>query len=71
MVQWHVEGAPLCLRLMLSWNRRTKSFCYFLTNLPSKQYPLEVICRAYTWRWHVEISQPYYGSRASLSLAAA
>jgi len=39
LVQWHVDGAPLCLRLILSWNRRTKSFCYFLTNLPSKGYP--------------------------------
>jgi Transposase DDE domain len=50
-VQWHVDGAPLCLRLMRSWNRRTQSCCSFLTNLSSQQYPLEVICRAYTWRW--------------------
>jgi hypothetical protein len=55
MVQWHVEGAPLCLRLMLSWNRRTKHVCSCLTNLPSKRYPLEVIWRAYTWRWQVEL----------------
>src|SRR5881296_482297 len=53
-VQWLVDGAPLCLRLILSWNRRTKSFCYFLTNLPSKGYPIHVICRAYKWRWQVE-----------------
>src|SRR5437899_7224125 len=66
LVQWHVDGAPLCLRLILSWNRRTKSFCYFLTNLPSKGYPIHVICRAYKWRWQVEISQPYYGSRERL-----
>src|SRR5467141_857201 len=49
VVQWQVDGAPLCLRLILSWNRRTKSFCYFLTNLLSKGYPIEVICRAYKW----------------------
>jgi len=54
VVQWQVDGHPLCLRLMISWNRRTKSFCSFLTNLPPKRYPIEVICRAYTWRWHVE-----------------
>ena len=54
VVQWQVDGHPLCLRLIISWNRRTKSFCYFLTNLPPKRYPIEVICRAYTWRWHVE-----------------
>jgi len=71
LVQWHVDGAPLCLRLILSWNRRTKSFCYFLTNLPSKGYPIHVICRAYKWRWQVEISQLHYGPRARLSLAAA
>src|SRR2546425_6227800 len=39
VVQWQVDGHPLCLRLIISWNRRTKSFCYFLTNLPPKQYP--------------------------------
>src|SRR5439155_3208735 len=43
LVQWHMDGAPLCLRLILSWNRRTKSFCYFLTNLPSKGYPIHVM----------------------------
>jgi Transposase DDE domain len=55
MVRWDVDGAPLCLRLIVSWNRRTKSFCYFLTNLPAPSYPLEVICRAYKWRWQVEL----------------
>src|SRR5215468_7811011 len=55
LVQWHVDGTPLCLRLILSWNRRTKSFCSFLTNLPSKGYPIHVICRAYKWRWQVEL----------------
>ncbi len=55
VVQGHVDGCPLCLRLIFSWNRRTKSFCSFLTNLPSQRYPLEVICRAYKWRWQVEL----------------
>ena len=54
VVQWQVDGHPLCLRLIISWNRRTKSFCYFLTNLPPKRYPIEVICRAYKGRWQVE-----------------
>src|SRR5713101_6778679 len=29
-VQWQIDGHPLCLRLIVSWNPRTKSFCYFL-----------------------------------------
>src|SRR5438034_6703013 len=70
-VQWQVDGHPLCLRLIISWNPRTKSFCYFLTNLPPNRYPLEVICRAYKWRWQVEIFQPYYDSSERLSLTAA
>src|SRR5919199_6444496 len=49
-VQWHVDGHPLCLRLVISWNRRTKSFCYLLTNLSPQRYPLDTICRAYKWR---------------------
>jgi hypothetical protein len=66
LVQWHVDGAPLCLRLIISWNRRTKSFCYFLTNLLSKQYPLAVICRAYKWRWQVELLFKEWKSYANL-----
>ena len=66
MVQWQVDGAPLCLRLMLSWNRRTKRFCSFLTNLPSQGDPIEVICRAYKWRWQVELLFKEWKSYANL-----
>jgi Transposase DDE domain len=66
LVQWQVDGAPLCLRLILSWNRRTKSFCSFLTNLPSEGYPIEVICRAYKWRWQVELLFKEWKSYANL-----
>jgi len=66
LVRWDVDGTPLCLRLIVSWNRRTKSFCYFLTNLPSPLYPLEVICRAYKWRWQVELLFKEWKSYANL-----
>src|SRR2546425_1450381 len=65
-VQWHVDGAPLCLRLILSWNRRTKSFCSFLTNLPAKGDPIHVISRAYKWRWQVELLFKEWKSYANL-----
>jgi Transposase DDE domain len=65
-VEWLVDGAPLCLRLILSWNRRTKSFCSFLTNLSSQRYPIEVICRAYKWRWQVELLLKEWKSYANL-----
>src|SRR5438094_9812529 len=65
-VQWQIDGHLLCLRLILSWNPRTKSFCYFLTNLPPKRYPLEVICRAYKWRWQVELLFKEWKSYANL-----
>jgi hypothetical protein len=66
VVQWHVDGRPLCLRLILSWNRRTKSFCYLLTNLPPRRYPLDTICRAYKWRWQVELLFKEWKSYANL-----
>ncbi len=66
VVRWHVEGQPLCLRLIISWNPRTKSFCYFLTNLPPQRDPLEVICRAYKWRWQVELLLKEWKSYANL-----
>jgi hypothetical protein len=66
VVQWHVDGRPLCLRLIISWNRRTKSFCYLLTNLPPRRYPLDTICRAYKWRWQVELLFKEWKSYANL-----
>jgi hypothetical protein len=55
VVRWQLEAHLLRLRLIISGNARTKSFCYFLTNLPPKRDPIEVICRAYKWRWQVEL----------------
>src|SRR6059036_1318297 len=66
LVQWHVDGGPLCLRLIFSWNRRTKSFCSFLTNLPSQRFPREGICRADTWRSQVELLLKAWKSYANL-----
>ena len=65
-VQWQVDGHLLCLRMIISWNPRTKSFCYFLTNLPPTRYPIEVICRAYKWRWQVELLFKEWKSYANL-----
>lgn len=65
-VQWQVDGHALGLRLIVSWNPRSTSFCYFLTNLPPKRYPLEVICRAYKWRWQVELLFKEWKSYANL-----
>jgi len=65
-VQWQVDGYPLCRRLLLSWNPRTKSFGSLLTNLPPKRYPREGICRAYKWRWPVAILFKEWKSYAHL-----
>src|SRR5437899_4424369 len=41
VVRWQVDGHSLCLRLIVSWNRHHKTFCYLLTNLPAPRYTLE------------------------------
>src|SRR5712692_2612543 len=66
VVQWQVDAQPLCLRLIISWNRQTKEFCYLLTNLPAKRYRLDMICRAYKWRWQVELLLKEWKSYANL-----
>ena len=43
------------IRLLISWNCQTKEFCYLLTNLLAQRYPLDMIYRAYKWRWQVEL----------------
>src|SRR5215472_11391385 len=55
VVQWQVDTRPLGLRLIISWNRQTKEFCYLVSNLPAQRYPLDMIYRAYKWRWQVEL----------------
>src|SRR5262249_7364255 len=60
VVQWQVDGHPLCLRLIISWNRPTKSFCYLVTNLAANPYNLHLICRAYKWGGQGEFFQPHY-----------
>ena len=66
VVRWQMDRLPLCLRLIISWNSRTKSFCYLLTNLAPQRYPLETICRAYKWRWQVELLFKEWKSYANL-----
>ena len=66
VVQWQVDGHPVRLRLIVSWNRQTKEFCYLVTNLPAKRYPLDMICRAYKWRWQVELLFKEWKSYANL-----
>src|SRR6476620_9032091 len=66
VVQWQIDGCPLELRLIVSWNRRQKAFCYLLTNLPAPRYTLEMICRAYKWRWQVELLFKEWKSYANL-----
>ena len=66
VVAWQVEERPLRLRLLISWNRRTKEFCYVVTNLPATRYPLDMIYRAYKWRWQVELLFKEWKSYANL-----
>ena len=53
--QWQGDARPLCLRLLISGNRRPQECCSLLTTLPAQRSPLDMICRAYTWRWPVEL----------------
>ena len=66
VVAWQVEEPPLRLRLLISWNRQTQEFCYLLTNLPAQRYPLDMIYRAYKWRWQVELLFKEWKSYANL-----
>ncbi|ETW91969.1 MAG: hypothetical protein ETSY1_45875, partial [Candidatus Entotheonella factor] len=54
-VEWRIEGEPFRLRLIVSWNPKTKSFCYLLTNLSQDKYTIEMICLGYKLRWQVEL----------------
>jgi hypothetical protein len=46
VVRWQVDGQPLVLRLVVSWNPKTHRCCALLTNLPATRSRLDMICRA-------------------------
>src|SRR6266566_415260 len=66
VVQWQMDACPLCLRLLISWHRRTQDFCSLVTNLPAQRYPLAMIYRTYKWRWQVELLFKEWKSYANL-----
>jgi hypothetical protein len=66
VVEWQVEEHTLRLRLLISWNRQTQEFCYLLPNLPATRYCLDMIYRAYKWRWQVELLFKEWKSYANL-----
>jgi hypothetical protein len=65
-VTWQVDGLPLRLRLIISWNPQTKTFCSLLTNLAAERSPLDTICRAYKWRWQGALLFKAWKSYANL-----
>jgi len=66
VVTWQVEAYTLRLRLLISWNRRTREFCSLVTNLPAQRYHLDMLSRAYKWRWQVELLFKEWKSYANL-----
>jgi hypothetical protein len=66
VVAWQVAEYPLRRRLCLSWNRQTQACCYRLTTRPAQRYPLDMLDRAYKWRWQVEFLLKEWQSYAHL-----
>jgi hypothetical protein len=54
-VEWIIEGQPFRLRLIASWNRKTRRFDFLLTNLDQHRYTIDMVCLAYKLRWQVEL----------------
>jgi hypothetical protein len=72
MNQLRSQGSPKRWSLVLSKQRRhdgPRGVKIIVTTLTEAS--AGVIRSIYAWRWGVEISQPYYDSRESLSLVAA
>jgi hypothetical protein len=65
-VEWLIEGEPFRLRLIVSWNPKTKSFCYLLTNLPPDRYTIDIVCLGYKLRWQIELLFKEWKSYANL-----
>jgi hypothetical protein len=65
-VAWLIEGEPFRVRLIVSWNPKTKSFFYLLTNLSQDRYTIEMVCLGYKLRWQIELLFKEWKSYANL-----
>ena len=65
-VEWLIDQQPFRLRLIASWNKKTQSFVYLLTNLPQARYDINKICLGYKLRWQVELVFKEWKSYANL-----
>jgi hypothetical protein len=66
LVEWWIESQPFRLRLIVSWNNKTKAFVYLLTNLPEASYDIEQVCLIYKLRWQIELLFKEWKSYANL-----
>ena len=66
IAEWLIDHQPLRLRMIVSWNKKTKSFVYLLTNLPEERYDIDTVCLLYTLRWQVELLFKEWKSYANL-----
>lgn len=65
-VEWMVDGEALKLRLIVTWNKKTKEYQYLITNVCREQLSVEQIILAYKLRWQVELLFKEWKSYANL-----
>jgi hypothetical protein len=66
IVEWLIDHQPWRLRMIVSWNKKTKAFVYLLTNLPKERYDIDTVCLIYKLRWQVELLFKEWKSYANL-----
>jgi len=54
-VEWPDKAEPICCRMIVSWNPKTKTYQYLLTNLDRNEFSIEQILDAYRLRWQIEL----------------
>ena len=65
-VEWVRAGAPLRLRLVMSWNDETREHMRLGTNLSTKDFNLESVRCLYRLRWQIELLFKEWKSYANL-----
>lgn len=66
IVEWLIDHQLWRLRMIVSWNKKTKAFVYLLTNLPEERYDIDTVCLIYKLRWQVELLFKEWKSYANL-----
>lgn len=66
VARWKINKVDTSFRLIFKWCSKEKRYSLVITNLPTSEYPIDSVSKAYRLRWQIEILFKEWKSFANL-----